>query len=336
MDRPRIVVVGAGLAGAASAWHLARAGARVTVVETEADAGRHASGRNAGILRTAMPDPVLHGLAAESRGFYLDPPAGFADGPLVRGRGVWLAAGPAHADSLRGWARNPACASGLEERNPAELRKRVPELAGDLAAAFLQPQEGEFDVHRVLHGFLRGAAAAGARIRLAAPATALLLRNGACTGVRLADEVLEADAVLLAGGAWARDLPAACGLPLAVRPYRRHLLCTGPLPEVDPAGPVVWLLGEEFYFRPESGGLLLCACDHQPVAAERGEQSTGTAAEDLAVRVERWLPAFAEAPAARIWAGTRTFAPDGRFVLGSDPRLTGLFWAAGLGGHGVT
>ena len=69
MEQRRVVIVGAGIAGAATAWQLARRGAAVTVLEREDAADRHSSGRNAAILRTSMEDPILHLLARESLAF---------------------------------------------------------------------------------------------------------------------------------------------------------------------------------------------------------------------------------------------------------------------------
>ena len=80
----------------------------------------------------------------------------------------------------------------------------------------------------------------------------------------------------------------------------------------------------------------MSACDTVAVEPEEGELSDPRILEDLAVKTRKWLPRMAEAGAAHFWAGMRTFAPDDRFVVGPDPRLEGLHWAAGLGGHGIT
>jgi glycine/D-amino acid oxidase-like deaminating enzyme len=60
------------------------------------------------------------------------------------------------------------------------------------------------------------------------------------------------------------------------------------------------------------------------------------AEELLAYKITRFMPALTNAPINRRWAGLRTLTPDGRFVIGWDPKVKGLFWVAGLGGHGVT
>ena len=85
--------------------------------------------------------------------------------------------------------------------------------------------------------------------------------------------------------------------------------------------------------RPESGGLLLSACDEEMVPAGSPQVAPG-ATMHLAEKVTRTFPTLGQVGVRRSWAGLRTFAPDREFVVGYDDDR--LFWVAGLGGHGVT
>ena len=68
-----------------------------------------------------------------------------------------------------------------------------------------------------------------------------------------------------------------------------------------------------------------------------GDATTdGKVMELLAEKFRSAYPDFPDVPIARHWAGLRTFADDGRFVVGWDPRVKGFFWVCGLAGHGVT
>ncbi len=115
----------------------------------------------------------------------------------------------------------------------------------------------------------------------------------------------------------------------------RHLFNTPPMGWVDPKWPFVWDVEGGIYFRPESGGLLLSACDEQ--AAEPGDYTENPdVLDNLAERFERLQPGLENLSILRSWVGQRTFAPDRLFVIGFDPRDDRLFHVAGLGGHGVT
>jgi D-arginine dehydrogenase len=142
--------------------------------------------------------------------------------------------------------------------------------------------------------------------------------------------------VVNAAGAWAAALGReAGGLDLPLVNYRRHLFYTGELAGVNPDDPWVWDVERGFYVRPESQGLLLCACDQDPRPPEDTQVAPG-ACDLLAGKAESLAPALGELPLARHWAGLRGFLPDDRFAIGLDPVLGGLLWVTALGGHGLT
>jgi D-arginine dehydrogenase len=336
MNNDRIVIIGAGVAGAATAYFVTRKGLRnVVLLEREKVAGAQSTGRNAAILRTMIPDPLLNRLACQSAEFYHHPPAGFSSEPLVDCVGVYLAAGAEHVSTLKGWCDdNPE--AGVQQGDASEMYKKVPPLAPGLQAVAYKPDDGVLDVHSILQGFLRGASKAGAELRLGCEFNTLRTRNSRILGVESSDGFIEASKVVVANGGWASIPNTFNGYSLPFAPYRRHLAVTEPLAQVSPRWPVIWIVGEEFYFRPESGGLLMCGCDAVKVTPEQGEIMDPDQLERIAAKASRWLPSLADARIARAWAGMRTFAPDEMFVVGADPRLQGLYWVAGLGGHGIT
>src|SRR5512133_764446 len=89
-----VLVVGAGIAGAAAGYFLAEAGARVTVLEMEDAPGRHATGRSAALYSEYFGPAPVRALTAASRDFLAHPPAGFAEAPLLTPRGVVTVALP--------------------------------------------------------------------------------------------------------------------------------------------------------------------------------------------------------------------------------------------------
>lgn len=341
MSSQSVVIIGAGIAGASTAYFLAQRGVKnVVLLDREKGPGVHSTGRNAAILRTAIPQPQLHDLGMRSKRFYQAPPPGFSETPLIEPVGLYLAAtddiAPGTSAELSSWLANPQCAEDGHVASADELYRHYPQLAQRVSYNHSFPDEGVFDVDAIVSGFLRGARKHGVKVQLCTEARQLQIENNRITGVATDDGVLPAAKVVLAGGGWAADLAINAGFPLKLQPIRRHILVTARIPELDPKAPVVWLGGDEFYFRPESGGLLMSACDTQPVDAANGELAQQEVIEEIAQKAERWLPGFDQLGAAHYWAGMRTFAPDPLFVVGPDPRLEGLHWVAGLGGHGIT
>jgi D-arginine dehydrogenase len=336
MSDERVIIIGAGIAGAATAYFLTRKGLNnILILEKEKLAGTQSTGRNAAILRTMIPHPLLNRIACESAGFYRNPPAGFSSTPLIDEVGVYLAAGAEHIKTLNAWCEDNGN-SGLEQMDASQMYKQIPILAPGLDMVAYKRDDGVLDVHSILQGFIRAACHAGAQLRFACEFRSLKIRNGRVWGVETGDGFMEASKVVVANGGWASIAGTFSGYSLPFTPYRRHLLVTEPIPQVNPRWPVIWIVGEEFYFRPESGGLLMSGCDTVKVAPEQGEVADPAELERIAAKASRWLPSLADARVNRAWSGMRTFAPDDLFAIGADPRLQGLYWIAGMGGHGIT
>ena len=336
MGKDRIIIIGAGMAGVSTAYFLTQRGvSNILIIEKENMAGTHSSGLNAAILRTMIAEPELNRLAREAADFYLNPPADFSSEPLMDRTGIYLAASWGNEPILQKWCDdNPE--TGMKPIDVAAVYERIPALARGLGMATWKRDDGVMDVHAILQGFLRGARRSGVEFRTGVEFLGLKTENDRVTGIETSAGFMEASKVVVANGAWA-SLAAPFGayaLPLVA--HRRHLLITEVLPQVDSRWPVMWIAGEEFYFRPESGGLLMCGCDAVAVTPDQGETTDTAQIAGIAAKASRWLPSLENVRVANAWAGMRTFVADDLFVIGADPRLAGLYWNAGLGGHGVT
>ncbi len=339
LHRSSLVVIGGGLAGAATACHLARRGARrLVLLEQEPACGTHASGRNAAMIRQVVPEEAVGALATEGATFFKQPPADWPVPFVFEQNGsILLGRGPGWAE-LRRWAET-ARARGVpvEPRSPDAIRRGIPLLEGsDFEGGIFCATDGVVDLTALLEGYLAGIRRAGGTVMTAAPVRAIEVKDGRVAAVLTPAARLEADVVVNAAGAWAGEvarLAGAADLPL--RPGRRHLFVTGPVPEADRRWPFVWDVTHDFYFRPEAGGLMMSACDQTDWPP--GDPPTDPAAQALlAEKLAKHAPRLAAFPPVSGRAGLRTLTPDGRFVVGPDPRVGGFFWVAGLGGHGVT
>jgi len=335
------IVVGAGIAGAAAAAGLADRGRRVLVIEQETTAGRHSTGRSAAILRLGFNESGDRELGIETRRVLLDPEENRAFGgasALICCGSLNLAGGDDGRTRLDAEAaRLTALGLDAEVVTGDEAVRRSPRLAGSAYdAALLSAGDGILDVHALLEGLLRATREnGGGEVRLGRTATRLTRHGDRITGVEVDGAILRAPLVVDAAGGWADALAVTAGLePLGLRPCRRHLMVTPPLADVDPAGPVVWDVDSVAYYRPESRGLLFSGCDEDRL--DPCDPPTDDDAMALAMeRVVESFPALADVGVAHAWAGLRTLSPDGKPIIGFDPRVEGLFWCAGLGGHGI-
>lgn len=334
-----VVIVGAGIAGASAARELTRLGVgSVLIVEREEFAGMHATGRNAALVLQNVTDASNCRFAQESRRIYEKPPADWPDPPEYRQVGSFLlASGPGGLErSRRDMARVRAHGLEVHELSPEEACRRVPILdPSRFHAAVWCPTDGVMDIHALLQSMLKAAQAGGARLVTGVSVTRFTVEEGRLAGLETSAGAVRAGAVIVAAGPWAAAMGVELGAPLPLRPTRRHIVVTEPTTLADPAWPFVWDSDTPFYFRPESGGLLMSPCDIE----DAPECDEATRADRVALAADKaaaLIPAAANLGVARAWAGLRTLTPDDRFVIGPDPRRPGLFWLAGLGGHGIS
>jgi len=320
------VIVGAGFAGAATAFHLSEHfRGSILVIEREEVPGVHASGRNASLILQTVSDPVVRRATARGQAEYarLHSELGF------RRVGSLLLGGRSQLEQRR---ETELVASAFRE--PSEVRQRIPLLEGhSFDAALETPGDGVIDIWALLQYYLAGARARGVTVRLQCEVTEVS-GTGPFQLVTSRGQ-LEARTLVNAAGAWATRLAAMAGaasLPLV--PFKRHLVALEGVSGIDREWPFVWSFDPELYFRPEERGLLFSPCDEEP-----SESLVPTVSPEISARaaalVWEQLPELRAASEREIWSCFRTKSPDGRYVIGWDPCIDGFFWVAALGGSGV-
>ena len=334
--KQRVLIVGSGLAGASVAWHLAPH-ADVQVLDQAEQPGAEASSQNAGMVRRLGEDPYERALSLRTAAWLDDPGEDWPHSPSrVVGAVIGLAIDPWWLSDAVAHIR----AAGVRVDDLPSPSDVAPALANaEIHKAWHVPDERVADAHALVQGFVRGARRNGATFTMRTPITELLVEAGRVIGVRTPNQVIHADAVVLATGAWSQQLAARHGLHRPLAPLRRTLLQSEPHALSHPDHPWVWIDDVGVYARPEAGGWLCSGCD-EAVDPPVGVTSRGPVEPEpralLATKLETLLPALADVRVRNGWTGLRTFAPDRRPVLGADTDLEGLWWAAGLGGFGVS
>ena len=339
MDSAKFVIIGAGLAGMATAYWLAcRGESDVVVLEKETFPGMHSSGRNAGMIRQVVPDERILPLSREGAEFFQGQPEGWQEAVPFSKSGSLLVAGGGGWKSLLENAETARRAGvQLEIWDNKRIRQAVPcTTGGSFEGGVYCPGDGVMDTDSLISGYCSAARAKGVRLETECEVRAVQVENGRVAGVETGKGFIPSPTVVNASGPWASMIAGLAGaMAVEFTPMRRHLYYTGELGWVDQHWPFVWDVSSDVYFRPESAGLLLSPCDETPSGP--GIPSVDESMQDLlASKLSDSFPQLLDIPIARSWAGLRTFAPDKKFVIGWDPRVEGFYWVAGLGGHGVT
>jgi len=340
LERADFLVIGAGMAGASVGCELAAHG-RVLVLEREGQPGYHATGRSAALYTQTYGHAVVRALTVASWDFYRQPPAGFAEHPLLTPRGVLLvgrADQQATVDAAFEQARR--LTPTVERFDTARTLERCPVLRDDrVAGAVWEPDAMDMDVHAIHHGYLRALKARGGAVVTDAGVTALARHDGLWVAETAAG-VFAAPVLVNAAGAWADALAGLAGVPpVGLVPKRRTVATFDPVLDEPghaaglPTWPMVIDVDETFYFKPEAGRLLASPADETPV-----EPCDAQPEElDVALAIDR-VEQVARFHVRRIshrWAGLRSFVADKIPVAGFDDATDGFFWLAGQGGYGI-
>jgi D-arginine dehydrogenase len=331
---PDIVVIGAGIAGAAIAAHLSER-ASVRLLEMEAQPGYHSTGRSAALFFQSYGNDQVRALTRASRAFFVSPPSGFSVEPLLRPRAILLIAHEGQEPALRHLLNSAAPGDGFREQTALEATRVHPLLRSDgLRGAAYTDQSADIDVHALHRGYLRLFRSRSGVLINNAQVVALERTSGAWH-VMTGRGPFRADIVVNAAGAWADVLAGLAGLKsIGLQPLKRTA-CLVPAPhDRRPDGwPMLVDVEETFYVKPEAGALLLSPADETLVSP--GDVQADDL--DVAVAVER-VEAVTSLTVERVthkWAGLRSFVADRSPVVGFDPIAPGFFWFAALGGYGI-
>ena len=329
-----IIVIGAGIAGASLAAELARTH-RVAVLEREDFPGYHSTGRSAALFSETYGNSAVRALSRASRAFFYSPPNNFADHPLVQRRGAMHFAGAQQIRKIESFAANPDVAPSIRRISREDALSICPILRPDhIAAAVIEDDAADVDVHALHQGYLRQFHDLGGILAVDTNVQHLSHRNGQWN-VETQNRVLRAQVLVNAAGAWADSVAkSAGGSPLGIQPCRRTAVLVE-LPQNVQADswPMVIDIDENFYMKPDAGLLLISPADETPVEpcdVQPEEIDVATAID----RVEGVTNLTIKRVRKR-WAGLRSFAPDRSPIIGFDSILPGFFWLAGQGGYGI-
>ena len=338
METCDFLIIGAGIAGASVAFELAPHG-RVIVLEREAVPGHHSTGRSAAVLTQNYGNSIIRRLTLATRPFLEHPPDGFTEYPLTAPRQMlWIAREDQKAGLEATLGEAQRLVPTIRAVTPIEAYALCSALRNDYVAyAILEPHALDLDVHAIHQGFLRGLRNRGGTVVTNAEVVRFR-QTDASWEVQTPDQQYVAAVVVNAAGAWCDVIGQLAGArPVGLVPKRRTAFtCNGPAgipPEELAAWPVIIDSDEDFYFKPESGGILASPADETPM----DPCDVFPDDYDVAVAIDRIHKAttLSIAHINRRWAGLRSFVPDKTPVVGMDSERAGFFWLAGQGGYGI-
>ena len=334
--RAAVVVVGGGVTGLSTAYHLAAAGVRDVVLVERAAFGSGSTCKAAGGVRAQFSDRVNIELGTRSlRAFERFREQLHQEIDLHQVGYLFLLDSPEH---VRAFEQNVALQNelGVPSRmlSVAEANRMSPLIATDgLLAAAYSPTDGHCTPESVVLGYASAARRHGARLLAGCAAQGIDTEDGRIVAVDTAGGRIETDTVVCATGAWSREIGAVGrrrppGDP-AAPPDRGHR----PGPGARPGDPVHDRLRHQLLLPREGNGLLLGMSDpHETPGFRMGRSDDWL--PGLGEVMERRTPGLAEIGIAGGWAGLYEMTPDHNALVGEAGSVSRFLYATGFSGHG--
>ncbi len=343
---PRVLIIGGGAIGLSVAYHLAKRGAdEVTLLERNqltSGTSWHAAGI-VGPLR-ATPNMTQLALAALEVFPALEAETGMSTGYRQTG-GYWLAREAARMDELH----RIADLGQVQGLTPQVIAARDVPLAmlelGPHVGALHVPEDANVNPVDLCMAYARAARTRGVEIREGVQVERLLTQEGRVTGVALADGAdIRADTVVIATGAWSRELAATAGVALPLQAVEHMYVVTEPMPDLPDPFPVIRDLDHGIYIKGDAGKLVIGGFEPNAKCwnayGPEGNRAFLEMVEDwdqFAPFMEAALqlcPSLETVGIQHFMNGPESFTADTRPLVG-ETHVDGLFVAAGMNSVGV-
>lgn len=331
------VVVGGGVMGASTAYHLARKGAGdVVLLEREPFLGQMSTGQCAGGIRHQFSSEINIRLSTESIRMMERFPEELGQDVGLKFCGyVFILTRqddlPAFREAVSLQHRLGIHTRWLEPDDVAEI---VPELNLDgVLAGTVYDRDGLADPSGVVQGYATGARREGVTIATGCEVTDVLTEGDRVAGVETSQGRIAAPVVVDSCGAWAPQLGKMVGVDIPIQPVRRQVVVTAPMPDLRPDFPFAIFFADSLYFHPEGEGILTGKSNNEETAGYKMDVDRDWEAVHMAEAVERF-PRLGDAGFLTHWAGLYEVTPDAHPILGSVPRVEGFYVMAGFSGHG--
>ncbi len=338
MAKDDTVIVGAGVIGLSIAWYLAREGASVTVID-KGPVGRGASWAAAGMLapfaeskdRNPFSQLTIAGLKVYQEFIGTLEAETCLDTELSKVGLLRVAMDQEDEASLhQSFSRQ--CGDGLPVHwlTGDEARKLEPNLSPNIRAAILSPEEWHIEPRKLTRALAVACAARGVRILEETPIDSFQTAGSRVTGIRGGGSDVQAERVVLAGGAWSGCIAQSLNFSLPVRPVRGQILALGPcLPSLLRHT----VYANHGYLVPKADGRVVVGATQEEAGFDNRPTCAGI--DGLLSMAPRLVPALSEMPIESMWTGLRPAASDSLPIMGRLPGYDNAFVATGHFRNGI-
>jgi sarcosine oxidase subunit beta len=334
--RAEAVVVGGGVMGASSAYHLAKRGMTdVVLLEREPFLGAMSTGQCAGGVRHQFASEINVRLSQQSIAMLEQFPEEMDQEIGLRFDGYLILLSSDESVSAFKEAVQMQHGLGVNTRwlDKSDAARMVPllDLHGVVAATFYE-RDGLCDPSSVVQGYAAAARRKGVLVAMEAGVTNVERRAGSFL-VHTPKGAVETPVLVNACGAWAPEVGRMVGVEIPIQPIRRQMTVTTPLPEVPSDFPFTIFFDESLYFHREGAGILTGQSNRDETPGYKLDVDTEWETVHFEHAMARF-PLLENAGVLSRWAGLYEVTPDAQAIFGRVPTVEGFYIMAGFSGHG--
>jgi sarcosine oxidase subunit beta len=340
MELPKtadVVVVGGGVMGVSTAYHLARKGSRnIVLLERNSMFGLEATGKCAGGIRYQFATEINIRLSQVSLPMLDRFEEELGQAIEVRHCGYFFLL--TREEDVKTFQGSVALQHRLgvmtEWLTGEEVRRRLPLMrTDDVLAATWYPRDGLADPNGVVQGYVSASRRLGVKCLTDGEITGIQVESGRIQGVKTKLGDIATPVVVNAAGPWAAQIGKMAGVEIPVDPVRRQIAVTTPIPQLPLDFPFVLDFARNLYFHREGPAILtgMSNLNEPPGFDQHVDREWELVHFDAAM--ER-MPLLEKAGISNRWAGLYEVSPDAHPILGKVPEVEGLFLINGFSGHG--
>jgi sarcosine oxidase subunit beta len=331
-----VAIIGGGIMGASTAYHLALRGCTDIVVLEKDLLAQASTGLSAGGVRQQFSHPANIRLSQEAVRLFerfeeeLGVDVEFRQVGylfLAQSKAVWQ-------KFLTDMETQVAHGVPVEALSPEEIKYRWPYLnVEDLQGGTFCPEDGYADPYMAAMGFAGVARKLGVRFEEQTQVTGVTAAGGKITGLETTRGPISAPVVVNVAGAWGGQVAQWTDHDLPVAPYRRQVFVTQAFEPIPKPVPMILDIEPAFYFRGEGPGILMGMSDPDEPSSFNTNIDYGFVEKLIDAAIHR-APLLEEAEVLRGWGGLYAITPDDNPIIGPLPGVEGLLCAIGFSGHG--
>ena len=347
-----IVVIGGGIIGCSTAYHLARDHKADVILLEQGKLTSGSTWHAAGLVGQLRSSASITRVLKYSVDLYkgLEAETGLATGWKMTGC-LRLATNQDRWTEFKRLATT-AKSFGMDMQliSPAEVKKMWPLMeVSDLVGASWLPTDGQASPSDITQSLAKGARMHGARLYEDIRVTGFEMKDGRITAVKTSQGDIACEKVVNCAGQWARQVGAMAGINVPLQPVKHQYIITEKLDGLAADAPTIRDPDRRTYFKEEVGGLVMGGYEPNPQAWQTG-LAGGDVPDDWEFRLfdddfdhfeQHMAQAIARVPALetagvkQMINGPESFTPDGNFILGTAPECANMFVGAGFNAFGI-